>query len=325
MKLCTLLAALAATLHAQVPAPVGTAQIPAPAGVAADTVVAKIDGKDITAGEVRKILDTTPALRSPFQQNPSLALGDFFIRQYLAGEAEKAKLDEVSPWKEQLEEQRASILTNAYVNKEANGYPVTAEMIDAYYKENQTRYEQAKIKVIFIALKPEIPSGTSPQDVQAAARAVVEGAHNQRSEADAKALATDLVKKIRDGADFSKLVAQYSEDSVSKAAGGDFGVVKSNSPYSEEIKKAVFALKPGEVSDPVRQPSGYYIVRCESRSIQPIDEVREPIIQAIRQAHLGEFIGALRQRFAAKIENPAFFQQAGANLPPAAAAPPGKP
>lgn len=325
MKICMLLAALAAALSAQVPALPGMAPVPAPAGVAPDTVVAKIDGKDVTAAEVRKILDTTPALRGPFQQNPILALGDFFIRQYLAGEAEKAKLDELSPWKEQLEEQRANILTNAFINKEANTYPVTPEMIDAFYKANQAHYEQAKIKVIFIALKPESPSGTSPKDVQAAARAVVEGAHNQRSEADAKALATDLVKKIRDGADFSQLVAQYSEDPVSKAAGGDFGVVKSTSPYSEEIKKAVFALKPGEVSDPVRQPTGYYIIRSEERSRQPVAEVRETIIRSIRQAHLGEFIGALRQRFAPTIESPAFFQQAGANLPPTPAPPPRKP
>src|SRR5579864_1182654 len=198
MKICTLLAALAATLHAQNPAPAGGGQISPPPGVPPETVVAKIDGKDVTAGDVRKILEITPGFKGPFQQNPSMALGDYFIRRYLAGEAEKAKLEEQSPWKEQLEEQRTNILTNALVSKEANGYPVSEEMINAYYKQNQARYEQAKIKVIFIALKPEGPSGTSSQDVQAAARAVVEAAHNQRSEADAKALAADLVKKIRD-------------------------------------------------------------------------------------------------------------------------------
>ena len=64
----------------------------------------------------------------------------------------------------------------------------------------------------------------------------------QRTEADARKLAEDLVKQIRGGADFGKLVAQYSEDPTSKAAGGDFGMVNLNSSYSADVKKAVLAL-----------------------------------------------------------------------------------
>ena len=111
------------------------------------------------------------------------------------------------------------------------------------------------------------------------------------------------------------LVVERSEDATSKAAGGDFGVIKHNSSYSDDIKKAVFALKPGEVSDPVRQGNGFYIIRLEEKSVQPLDDVREPIVQEIRQAHLNDWFNALTRRFEPKIEKPEFFARPSSALP----------
>jgi hypothetical protein len=63
-------------------------------------------------------------------------------------------------------------------------------------------------------------------------------------------MVTDLVKQLRDGADFAELAKKNSEDKNSAASGGDFGVLRRGDRIPEEIKTAVFALKPGEVSDP---------------------------------------------------------------------------
>jgi peptidyl-prolyl cis-trans isomerase C len=312
MKLCLLLAALAATL---------CAQGPAPAGVPPDTVVAKVDGKDVTAGEVRKILeDAGPQFAQAFRANPTVAVRDFFVISFLAEEGEKLKLAEQSPWKEQLEISRVNLIANAMVNHERDNFGISTEEIEKYYERNQAHYEQAKIKVISITFKPPVPSGTSPDAVKAAAEAFVKGARNTRPEEEAKTLAADIVKQARAGADFAQLVAQYSDDPISKASGGDFGVVKSTSSYPNDIKKAVFALKPGEVSDPVRQPSADDIIPCQERSLQAIGEVREVIVQEIRQAHLGEFLKDLQARFMPKIEKPEFFSQ-----PPAVSPVPPKP
>ena len=116
-------------------------------------------------------------------------------------------------------------------------------MIKEFYDRNQARYQQAKIKVIYISFKPTAPVvGAVPQNqsLDEIARSLSEGAASktQRSEADALKLAEDLVKQIRGGADFAKLVAEYSEDPASKAAGGDFGVVNTNSAYSRRSQKS---------------------------------------------------------------------------------------
>lgn len=315
MKTCVLLTALAATLHAQAPAPTGN--------ITPDTVVAKTDGKPVTAGEIRKILESAPPqLFQEFQRDYLTAIADVFLIRHLGAEGEKLKLAGESPWKEQLEFMHSQILMTAMLTHELNSYPVSSEDVDAYYARNHSRYEQARIKVIAIGFKPVVPGvATSTKDVQDAARAAFEAAHSQsqRSEAEAKTLATDLVKKIRAGADFSQLVTEYSDDKDSKAAGGDFGVIKQNSAYPEDLKKAVLASKPGEVSDPVRQSNVFYIIRVEEKSTQPLSEVRQAIMSDIRQSHVNEWVAGLRKRFMPTIEKPEFFLQLAApkSNPPA--------
>jgi len=236
-------------------------------------VVATVAGKDITVADVEKMLGAFNSQDlQMFQANPQLALSQYFLFIHLADEADKAKLLEKSPYKEQFELLKIQLLRQARLNEENNTFPVTPEMLDAYYKQHSAQYEQAKIKVIQVSFAGQVVStGTGIDQLKAAAQAAVTAAQAKRSEPDAKALAEDIVKQLRDGADFAKLVEKYSDDSVSKAAGGDFGFIKIASEYPAELKSAVFALKPGEISAPIRQPTAYYIVRLEEKGLQPIE------------------------------------------------------
>jgi parvulin-like peptidyl-prolyl isomerase len=219
------------------------------------------------------------------------------------------------------------------ISHEHNYYKVPNEEMKEFYEKNQARYQQAKIKVIYIAFKPtapvtgQVPSGKSLEDV---ARALTEGGSSptQRSEADARKLAEDLVKQIRGGADFAKLVAQYSEDPTSKAAGGDFGAVNINSSYSADVKKAVLALKVGEITDPLRQSNAFYIIRVEEKTVQPMGDVVNSISEEIRGAHLNQWLADVSKRFEPTVKSVEFFTQpklavpgaAGPGNPPAAPA-----
>src|SRR6185312_1210367 len=295
-----------------------------PAAVPDNTVVANVDGKDVTAGEIRQSMAYMPnEFIQLFQQNPKYAVQQLFMLRYLSEEAEKAKLGEQSPLKEQLAFLRANSMASAMVSHEHNFYPVSNQQIKEFYDKNQARYQQAKIKVIYIGFKPSaplagpVPSGKSLEDV---ARAISEGgsSQTQRTEADARKLAEDLVKQIRGGADFMKLVAEYSEDSASKAAGGDFGVVNINSSYSADVKKAVLALKAGEVTDPLRQSNAFYIIRAEEKSIQPMAEVTVSISEEIRGAHLNQWLAEVSKRFEPTVKSVEFFTQPKLALPGAA-------
>jgi parvulin-like peptidyl-prolyl isomerase len=87
-----------------------------------------------------------------------------------------------------------------------------------------------------------------------------------RPDAQAKALAANLISRLDNGANFSQLAKQYSDDKATKDKGGDLGVLTQSSSYPPEFKTATLALKSGQVSpQPVLVPGyGYYVFQCES-------------------------------------------------------------
>jgi hypothetical protein len=294
----------------------------APAGP--DTVVATVAGTNVTIGDIQKMLaGATPQALQSFQQNPQATIQQLFLMRHLAAEGEQAKLGEKSPYKEQLDFMRASVLANLMLIQERDGYSVSGEEIEKFYNGNQSRWEQAKIKIIFLGFKPAAaaPKGElKPEDIANAARQAFETAHSpsERSEEEASKLASDLVKQLRAGADFVKLVAQYSDDSSSKNSGGDFGSpVTAASALSDGFKKTILALKKGEIGDPIKQPNGFYIVRVEDKSVQALNDVRESIIQELRKTHLDEWVKGLNNRFQPSILRPDFFLQPGRYMSPA--------
>lgn len=285
-------------------------------------VVAVIAGKDITVADVEKMLAAfNPQDLQMFQANPQLALSQYFLFIHLADEADKARLLEKSPYKEQFELLKIQLLRQARLNEENNTFTVTPEMIESYYKQHSAQYEQARIKVIQIAFAGQVASaGTGLDAIKAAAQGALLAAQAKRSEPEAKTLAEDIVKQLREGADFAKMVEKYSEDPVSKAAGGDFGVIKIVSEYPADLKSVVFALQPGEVSAPIRQPTAYYIIRLEEKGLQSIDEVREPIVQILRNDHMNQWMKDIGTAYQAVIKDPDLLKAVGALAMPAAPA-----
>ncbi len=296
----------------------------APAADPAQKVVATVAGKDITVADVQLMLSKFNAQDvQTFQQNPQMVLSQYFLFLHMAEEADKAKLLEKSPYKEQYEAVRLRLLRDARVNEENNAYSVPPQAIEAYYKEHSSQYEQAKIKVIYIAYSGQAaPAGGDPAALQQAAQQALAAAHAKHTESEARELANDIVKQLRAGADFSKLVDRYSEDPASKAAGGDFGVVKTVSEYPADFKSAVFALKPGEISDPIRQPTAFYIVRLEEKSTQPLTEVSGPIVQTLRNEHMNQWMKDLNASYQAVIKDSDYFKSVGTPPSPLLVAPP---
>jgi hypothetical protein len=322
MKLFALAAACAAFLSAQAPLDLPIKSLPP------ETVVATSDGKPITAGEIRRLLESgDPRLVNMAKQSPENFLGNVFLTRYLAAEGEKAHLADENPLKEQLQMIRDRMIGNAMVNQLRETYNVPEQDIAAFYAQNQSRYEQAWIKVIAIGFCPTVSqTGTSVEEIKKAAQAAIDAAHcaSKRTEDQALEIATGLVGKLRGGADFVKMVAQYSEDPDSKATAGDFGLVTRESSFKQEIKVAVFGLGKDDISNPIRSGSFFYIIKIKDKSVQPISNVREPIIQELKQKHFTDWLDEVSRRFKPVITRPDFFTSSPAPKPagPAQLVPP---
>lgn len=273
----------------------------------ASPVVMTVDGKDVTAADVQKILDLgQPDFTRQYQVDPQAALLNWYVMLHLGSEGERQKLDQKSPLKEQFEIIKMNLLATAALNQELNTYPVTPEMVEKYFNANREKYEQAQIKAIYISFKPapSQPSGTSVEALQRAAQEALTAGATGRTEAEAAQRAAEVVQQLRSGADFGKVAETYSDDPSSKAKGGDFGAVRASSPYPEDFRRTIMALEKGAVSDPIRQATGFYIVRVEEKGVPPVEQVRAEITDEVRQEHVKEWMQGLSLRFNPVIKDP---------------------
>jgi peptidyl-prolyl cis-trans isomerase C len=267
--------------------------------IAPDAVVARIDGKPITAEQLTKIIQVNPPeAQKGFLANPQAFLEQYALVRNLAAEAEKEKLDQQSPTRERLELFRTQTLAQAKFDAMANSIPVQADDQKKFYETNKDRYTQAKVKVLFVAFRAA--GGT---DTGAKGKSL--------TEPEAKAKAEKLLGEIRLGADFVKLVKENSDDRQSAERDGDFGQpVQKSAQFPENIRAAIFSLKQGQVSDPVRVSNGFYLFRLEELSVRPFEEVRDDIFLEIRQARFSEWMNKTRSAIQVKIENPDYFKKA---------------
>jgi len=85
-----------------------------------------------------------------------------------------------------------------------------------------------------------------------------------RSDEQALALVAEIKQKLDGGGDFAALAAQYSEDTGSKAQGGELGWFGKGQMVAE-FEDAASKLQPGQVSDPVLTQFGYHLIKVEER------------------------------------------------------------
>lgn len=105
-------------------------------------------------------------------------------------------------------------------------------------------------------------------------------------EAAAEAKAQALRKQLADGADFAALAKTESADPGSAAKGGDLGWV-SHGMMVDAFEKAAFALKPGEISQPVKSPFGYHIIQLEGvrgGGDATFDQIADKVTAAYKKA-----------------------------------------
>jgi len=105
-----------------------------------------------------------------------------------------------------------------------------------------------------------------------------------------KELADKLYDQIKNGADFSKLAKQYSQDPGSKKQGGKLTISKGQTvgPFDQ----TAFLLSTGQVSRPVKTDFGYHIIKAvgevKPAKTTPFAKVKSSIRQQLLQQKKNE-------------------------------------
>ncbi len=153
---------------------------------------------------------------------------------------------------------------------------VTDEEIQAYFEENKDLYHQEE---------------------QVEARHIL---------VEDEALANDLLKQLKDGADFAELAKEHSTDGTAPM-GGDLGFFPRGKMVPEFDEK-VFSMNVGDVSDLVKTNYGYHIIEVldkkedKEASLEDVkEEIKDKLFENGMQT---EYVQWLEEKRAAyKIEN----------------------
>ena len=123
-----------------------------------------------------------------------------------------------------------------------------------------------------------------------------------------RALAKEVLGKLKNGAAFSEMASIYSQGSQ-RSQGGDWGWVE-RTVLRKELVDTAFSLKPGELSDVIETAPAFFIMLVEDKRAQhhkPIADVREQIEETLlkeeRERLQKQYVEKLRKKtFVRKFE-----------------------
>ncbi len=193
------------------------------------------------------------------------------------------KVDEANPndqkgIKEQL------ILLRVVEREVRSGVMVSEQDIQRYYRGHQSRFTlPAEYRISQILIVPK----------------------SYETADDARARAESVSTALKQGGDFADLVLKYS-DGPESTRGGNLGFVRQGE-LLPPIERALAALQPGQVSEPIESAQGYHLIRLDEKKasqFRPFAEVKTEIQSLVYQQKTED----MYQLWMADLKNKAFIE-----------------
>jgi parvulin-like peptidyl-prolyl isomerase len=268
-----------------------TAAGPEPASPPPSDVIAQAGNVSITAGDVQQLIaHLDPPVRAQLMQNHT-ALDELVrsqvVRQELLADAAAKQWDQNPDVAYRAKMARESAILDSYLaslTQPDAAYPSDAD-IAAAYEANKARFVQPRqyhLAQIFLA----VPADASAQVSQEAQKKL-------------RALKQSL---SRPHADFAAAARQTSQEKQSAANGGDVGWVREDQ-LNPAIREAVAGLPDNAISDPIRAPDGWHLVKLlgtRPAATATLDEAKDTLVKLLRQQKASENARAYLQQMQAK-------------------------
>jgi peptidyl-prolyl cis-trans isomerase SurA len=185
----------------------------------------------------------------------------------------------------------------------------------AVYRQN-TKREILKYRVLNIAVGSKINVGDS--EVQSyydrhmkSANVQVRASHifitipddaDNATVLEREKLAKSLLARAQRGEDFAKLAREYSEDTGTRAEGGDLGFI-GRDILPKPLEELLFSMNVGDIRGPVRADRGFHIIKLvdkRAKDAKPFAEVQDDIRIRLRQREMERqtkiYLGDLRKK-----------------------------
>lgn len=106
--------------------------------------------------------------------------------------------------------------------------------------------------------------------------------------------AKEVKEKLDKGEDFAKLAKEYSKDTANAENGGNLGEF-SKGQMVKEFEDAVFALKEGEISEPIKTQFGYHIIKL-NKVADSVEDNKDAITKALNDKKYADYIKELNEK-----------------------------
>ncbi|MDL0440614.1 SurA N-terminal domain-containing protein [Stutzerimonas frequens] len=178
---------------------------------------------------------------------------------------------------------------------------VSDEQISEYYEANADRFRTPEQVIVeYVELKKESffdQVEVSDEELQALYQKQIANLAEQRRAAhilietgaesgddEAKAKIDEIAARVKGGEDFAAVAKEVSQDPGSANEGGDLGFAGPG-VYDPAFEEALYALKEGEVSAPVRSEFGWHIIKLlgvQSPEVPSLESMRPELVRELK-------------------------------------------
>ena len=229
-----------------------------------DRIVLTVGNFSLTAAQFDQLIDMLPEQTKTMARGPGRKqFADNLVRVLvLAQEGKRRGLDQTPSYKLQSSFQLNNYLAGLTFTQIGKEGKVSEADARKYYDEHKQDWDNVSARHILVRFQgSQVPLRKGQKDL---------------SDAEALAKAQELRKRIVEGADFAALAKIESDDVGSGANGGDLGTFH-HGQMVPAFDAAAYALKAGEISEPVKTQFGYHIIKVEKRETKSFEEVRAEI------------------------------------------------
>lgn len=284
---------------APVKEPAKEATANAPAGplvvVAPETVVLTVGGYKVTRAQFEELLTVLPdnmraaaAAPGPGRRQVGEQLAEL---KSIAEEARKRKVDQTPGIQQLIAIQTDNVLAGALAKRITDEIKADEPTLKAYYDAHKSQYEQVKASHVLIRFQgSRVPLKPNQKDL---------------TDAEALAKATEIRKQIIAGGDFAAIAKAESDDSGSGAQGGSLG----SFPHGQMVApfdQAAFSLPLGQISEPVKSPFGYHIIKVEEHNTKSFEEARPEIEKQIKPQLTKEAMDRIKKQLPVTLDDAYF-------------------
>nr|CBL42922.1 PpiC-type peptidyl-prolyl cistrans isomerase [Candidatus Magnetobacterium bavaricum] len=267
------------------------------------TPIVKLGQETITSEQLQEELAKLPPnIKAMFTGKDGLKrlVDEVKKREVLYLEAKKVGLDKDPEFTKKITEFKKINLINTLIQKnvQAKNVTVTPEEAKKYYDENQKEF-------------------VMPEQVRAVHILV-------KTEQEAK----DLYDKLKKGGDFAATAKSVSMDTATAEKGGDLDFF-SRGQMEPSFDEAVFKLKKGELSTPVKTSFGYHIIKVvdnKEAKTTDFESVKPMIIQYLtgekQKKTFDTYYSSVEKNYNVNIDTKALDEFINKQMAPAPAAPP---